>query len=248
MATEITLTITKQTPPPSTPLKIFDLSLTEFTLTKVLLNSTFKTYFKISNGTGDAPDDDIEDATYLIFGEDIELDFTGATEEKEFKIDKILKTNNSKTLTLLGDVNSTIEFDNVKSGCSISSGEGIIYFKSGTYKFINDAKFYSLDSSPTLNLSGCYKFEDDTVLDIDDADFILKTLKSILINYKVDNKDTTKDILDYIYYLKQSVSDNSNNSNIINDLTDTNKQLRKLICALCYPVSKKSAYPNDGII
>lgn len=216
-------------------------------MTSILLNSTFKEYFKISNGTGDAPDGDITDATHLIFGEDIELDFTGATGKKEFKIDKILKTNNSKTLTLLGDDNSTINFDGVKSGCSISSGEGIIYFKSGTYKFINDAKFYSLNNSPTSNLSGYYKFEDDTVLDIDGADFILKTLKSIIINYKVNNNDTTKDILEYIYYLKQSISDNSNNSNIIDDLTDTNKQLRKLICALCYPVSKKSAYPIDGI-
>ena len=255
-------------------------------MTNLLKNDTFKTYFTVSNGSGTtATDDEISNATYIEFYKNndnnidtCELDFTGSVEAKEFKIDKILQSDgaDSGTLILKGDDKSMIIFDGQNSGCSMSSSSGIIYFKSGTYKFINNAIFHLLNVTSS---DGYYMFEDDTILDFSGANFILKSLDLIIINYKVNNTDTQNKILEYIYYLKQTVFNNSttindltnknneltnkNNelTNANNDLTDKNGeltsennnlsstsiQLRKLICALVYPVSKGAAYPIDGI-
>lgn len=184
-----------------------------------------------------------------------ELDFTDFSTQTTFTIDKIIKTekyndnyNNINMVPLLilkGDDTCTISFDNTISGCIMENDNIPIHFQSGVYEFKNNAKFY-LSSDTVANTfnsetSGFCLFNDSITLDLNGADFILKNLDSVIVEYNniIEKKDKQENIINYIYYLKQVNSEGL----ILNDITATNTQLRKLVCALVYPITKKQPYP-----
>lgn len=180
----------------------------------LLNNADFQKYYDIifidaSGNNRTAQVDDINNTVGVDFYNDginniCTLDFTGSN-NTPFEFDKILISTDASSgkIIFVGNNDSTVVFSGKNSGCSISSSSGVIYFKSGTYIFTNEAIFESLSTS--TNSGGYYVFKDDTIINFEDTKLKIKSLDYIYISYQINSiNEEEKKILEYISYIKKN--------------------------------------------